>query len=110
MTEWADLATLSVTEVIALQHETREWGKELRRDTSALVNLRLAKQIGLEEYAAGRQRAKDQTAECHHRTTMLVAEMNRRNIGPTKGTGRPVANSRGGVQSPMSSMSSNTSS
>jgi hypothetical protein len=79
MTIWTDdLSTLSPEDVIRLELKNREWGKGLRLGTTALVNSRLAKEITLEEYAAKRQSAKSEEAECRRRTTVLGEEMSKR--------------------------------
>ena len=76
MTTWTDdLSTLSPEDVLRLEMQNREWGKGLRRGTALLVNSRLAKQISLEEYAAKRQNARDEEAECRRRTTILSQKM-----------------------------------
>jgi hypothetical protein len=76
VTSWLEnLRECSRDELLLLEAENREWNKQLRLQATALVNARLAKQIGLEDYAASRLRAKDDAAECKQRATLLHREL-----------------------------------
>jgi hypothetical protein len=66
-----DLADLSVQAIAQLQEENREWSKELRENASALVRLRLAKQISLEDYLARRQLGRHAEVDCRRRQMIL---------------------------------------
>ena len=72
----------SLDEILGMQAENRAWNKELRSQATALVNTRLAKTISLEDYAAGRQNATLQAAECKRRATALLSEIERRSARP----------------------------
>jgi hypothetical protein len=61
--------------------ENRAWNKRLREQTVMLVNTRLAKTITQEEYAARRNRANHDAAECQRRAEMLVKDMALRERG-----------------------------
>jgi hypothetical protein len=69
-------------EIFAVQAENRAWNKELRALASALVNTRLAKNISMEDYAASRQRATREAAECKRRAMVLLNEIERRGARP----------------------------
>lgn len=75
-----DLSTLSDAEVLNLQIQNRNWGRDLRQIMAELVDRRMASQISYEEYTARRQAAKDQREECEGRVAVLSAEMRRRGI------------------------------
>jgi hypothetical protein len=81
-----------------LETENREWNKQLRLQATALVNARLAKQIGLEDYAANRLRARVDAAECRRRAALLQGELvnriseplgDKRKQGPKGGASAP---------------------
>ena len=79
MGEWlGDLSILSAAEVVQLKTANRLWGKELRLASAELVNRRLASQISREEYAAGRQRGKEEAAEQRRRASVLADMIPRR--------------------------------
>jgi hypothetical protein len=76
MPGWVEnLTEYTLEEVAALTNENRAWHKELRLKTGALVNSKLAKLIGSEEYAAGRKVANEAVAECQRRSRLLANEM-----------------------------------
>jgi hypothetical protein len=72
----------SLAEIFALQAENRAWNKELRSQAASLVNNRLAKNITLEDYAASRQRAVQEAAECSRRANVLLSEIESRAARP----------------------------
>ena len=76
-----DLAKLSLEEILEFLAENRAWKKRLREGTAALVNARLAKAITREEYAASRERANDDSAECKRREEMLLGDLDKREKG-----------------------------
>jgi hypothetical protein len=76
MSAWPEtVAEYTLGEVAALANENRAWHKELRRRAGALVNSKLAKQIGSDEYAAGRRAGNEALAECQRRGKILASEM-----------------------------------
>jgi hypothetical protein len=76
MSGWSErLTEYTPAEIASLANENRAWYKELRRRASALVNSKLAKQIGSDEYAAGRQVGNEAVAECKRRGQILASEM-----------------------------------
>ena len=95
MMPWCDdLSTCSLDQVIQSQAENRAWGSELRRKSSGLVNSRLAREITMEQYAAVREVARADAAECERRGTKLSDEIHGRSgirlrMGTTRGTNRP---------------------
>lgn len=78
-----DLSTYTSEELVELQNVNRAWNKELRTRTAELVNSRLAKQIGLEEYATDRNACNEDLEECKRRARVLLDEMTRRASLPT---------------------------
>jgi hypothetical protein len=83
MSIWSeDLANLSQEEIIRLQAENRLWSKELRRDSAALTNGRLANQISLADYAARRRAGNDNRAECQRRARTIANEIQHRGLVP----------------------------
>lgn len=76
VTTWLEnLRERSQDELLMLAAENREWNKQLRLQAMALVNARLAKQIGLEDYAASRLRVRDDATECKRRAALLHGEL-----------------------------------
>lgn len=75
-----ELSTMSDADVLNLQIQTRNWGRDLRDTMAELVDRRMTSQISYEEYSASRQAAKDQRAECEERIAALSAEIRRRGI------------------------------
>jgi hypothetical protein len=76
MPEWSeDFSQRTLIEVIALQEENRAWQKDLRSKAAALVDSRLSKQIGPEEYAAKRKLVKDDAGESKRRANILGHEV-----------------------------------
>jgi hypothetical protein len=73
-----DLSGRSLDEVLRAKTENRAWHRTLRQRATALVNSRLAKAISLEEYAAGRQQANEDAAECKRREGILDHEIHSR--------------------------------
>lgn len=73
-----DLSTCTVDELFGSQAENRTWSKELRLSNAALVNSRLSREITLDEYAAKRALAKEQTTECRRRSERLAGELQKR--------------------------------
>jgi hypothetical protein len=70
-----DSSTRTLDEVFKSRAENRAWNKEIRLQSTALVNSRLAKAIGLDEYAANRKRLQEDAAECSRRTAALLNEI-----------------------------------
>ena len=76
MLEWSeDFSERTLKEIVGLQEENRAWQRELRIRATALVNSKLAKQIGPEEYASKRQAATKDADECKRRGRILVREV-----------------------------------
>jgi transcription elongation GreA/GreB family factor len=75
------LSTLSDADVLNLQIQNRNWGRDLRHNMAELVDRRMTGQISYEEYTASRRAAKDQQAQCEGRVATLSAEMRRRGMG-----------------------------
>ena len=70
--EWPDqLSGLNLDEFRRIAAENRAWSKSLRDGITALVTERLAKEITIEEYLAGRQRTAEDVAECRRRRELL---------------------------------------
>jgi hypothetical protein len=73
MMPWSeDLSGCSLEEILSSQNNNRAWSKELRLQTAALINRRLAKDISRDEYMASRKLTDEDTAECRRRATMLL--------------------------------------
>jgi hypothetical protein len=75
-----DLSRWTLAEVLRSEADNRSRSKELRLRTIALVNRRLAKQIGPDQYAINRKRANDDAAECRRGREMLVKEIRNRGV------------------------------
>ncbi len=77
---WCEnVSECTLDEVASLRNENRAWHKELRRQTGVLVDGKLAKRIGQEEYVAERTVANAAIAECQRRGRIIASEiMNRR--------------------------------
>jgi len=75
-TEWReDLSPSTLEDLIRLDSEIRAWRKGLRTKTGSLVEDRLAKRIGAEQYAAVRRAINEESAECSRRERILDEEM-----------------------------------
>jgi hypothetical protein len=73
MPEWSeDFSQRTLEEIVRSLDENRAWHKDLRMKALKLVNDRLAKQVGLDEYAANRRIAQAEVAECRRRGSILV--------------------------------------
>ncbi len=70
-----DLSGHSTEEILLAQNENRHWYKELRLRVNTLINSKLAKQIGSEEYSAGRKATTEEAAECRRRFHILTNEI-----------------------------------
>ena len=80
---WPDkIEERNLDEMFLLQASNRAWGKQLRQESQALVNSRLAKTISMEEYTSSRQSAAEQTAECRRRAETLSREIESRGAHP----------------------------
>ena len=80
---WPDkIQERSLDELFRLQAENRAWSKQLRMETQALVNTRLAKTISLEEYTSSRLVAAQNAAECRRRADELTREIESRGAHP----------------------------
>ena len=66
-----DFSTSTLEEVLFRLAENRAWSKELRSQSSVLVNSRLAKSITQDDYLVNRQRAHEEAAECRRRAVIL---------------------------------------
>ena len=83
MTLWCeDFSGCSLEDVFQSQTENREWNKELRLKSKALVDSRLAKQMTMEEYVAHRKLANEAAAECKRRGLLLANEIISRRARP----------------------------
>ena len=65
-------------DILRFQAANREWSKQLRANTSMLVNSRLAKTVSQDEYLAGRKLLHADVAECRSRANILEAQVARR--------------------------------
>ena len=84
MKEWPDNLTEQSLEALQrLRDQNRALAKELRLKSAALVNSRLAKQISLEDYAAGRLSGVDSAEECKRRALEVENELAARRIYAT---------------------------
>jgi hypothetical protein len=86
--EWPeDFTRCSFEQIVQWQDENRAWQKELRRKMIALIDSKLARQIGPEEYAERRQQEHQLAEECKRRRGLLSQELFERGIR----TGRPLS-------------------
>jgi hypothetical protein len=72
----------SLDEMFRLQACNRAWSKQLRQESQALVNSRLAKIISLEEYVSSREQAAQQAIECRRRADVLSRLIESRGAHP----------------------------
>ena len=72
----------TLDEMFRLQACNRAWSKQLRQESQVLVNSRLAKVISMEEYAASRELAAQQAAECRRRAEVLSRLIESRGARP----------------------------
>jgi hypothetical protein len=78
MRPWADdFSACGLDELLRFQSENREWSKQLRQRTNALVNSRLAKNMSQDDYLAERKQVHEETAECRNRANILEAQIGR---------------------------------
>jgi hypothetical protein len=75
-----ELSALSDADVLNLQIQNRNWGKDIRRSLAELVDSRLANLISHEEYTVSRQAAKVHRTECERMITALSAELKSRSM------------------------------
>ena len=74
--QWCeDLSSYTLEEIIRLESENRLWRKELKTKVASLIEDRLAKRIGAEQYAAGRRATGEESAECSRRSRILNEEI-----------------------------------
>jgi len=77
--EWSeDFSQRSLKEIVGMQEDNHAYQKELRRLSAALIESRLAKEIGPEEYALKRKLAMEQAEEYKRRKIVLADELWRR--------------------------------
>ena len=75
MTSWTeDISKCTLEELLRSQVENRAWYKEIRRKASAVMDSKLAKEIGPEEYAEKRKVSNEDVAECGRRGRILANE------------------------------------
>ncbi|MBL8217792.1 MAG: hypothetical protein JNL62_01105 [Bryobacterales bacterium] len=82
-----DLSHYSSEEILRVQDENRQWYKALRVRVNALIDNKLAKRIGSEEYSAGRVETNKDVAECRRRLQMLINEISDRRRSSATGLG-----------------------
>jgi hypothetical protein len=76
MPPWPDdVSKCTLEEIVRLRAENQVLYKELRRASNALMNSKLSKQIGHEEYTIKRQLANKLAAEYQRRRTILAREL-----------------------------------
>lgn len=77
--EWSeDFSQRTLKEIVGLQEDNHAFQKELRRLSAALIESRLAKEIGPEEYALKRKTTMEQAEEAKRRKNVLADELWRR--------------------------------
>jgi hypothetical protein len=85
MSNWReDFNDSSLQEVLESQAENRVWSKELRRQSTLLVNSRLAKVISQADYLSTRSQADKDAIECRRRANILQSHLVRHAIGPLR--------------------------
>jgi hypothetical protein len=73
---WTDnLSSYSLEEILRSQVENREWYKRVRVQINTLIDSRLEKRIGSDEYSAGRTVMGADVTECRRRLQMLINEI-----------------------------------
>ena len=83
MQPWSeDFSGCGLADILRFQTENRAWSKELRHRTNVLVNSRLAKNLSLDDYLAGRKLVHEDTAECRSRASILDAQIVRHSSLP----------------------------
>ncbi|GEM_PF-5565264 len=74
-----NLSSMCNADLVRLQGENRQRKREIRQRVAALVNSRVAHQIGYEEYSASRNSAKEEATACEQQMAALRTEIARRN-------------------------------
>lgn len=70
-----DLSSYSWEDILRSQSENREWYKQVRVRISTLIDSKLEKRIGSDEYSAGRRAMGEDVTECRRRLQMLLNEI-----------------------------------
>jgi hypothetical protein len=73
-----EISTVALEELVTTQNENQMWCRELRLRINALMDSKLAKRIGSEEYATSRQLVNKEMLECQRRGRMLREEITNR--------------------------------
>jgi hypothetical protein len=78
---WSEnLSTSALDEIIKAQDENKLWYKRLRLCINTLMDSKLAKHIGTEEYKMSRQAANEEMTECSRRARLLREEIAGRRV------------------------------
>ena len=86
---WTEDISKCTPEEISRAHvENRAWYKDIQRKANAMVDSRLAKEIGQDEYLEKRKVSNVDVTECARRAKVIVAEITSRELVDTK---RPVS-------------------
>jgi len=85
---WTEDISKCTSEEISRAHvENRAWYKDIRRKANAMVDSRLAKEIGQDEYIEKRKVSNVDVTECARRARVIVAEITSREFVDIKRPG-----------------------
>ena len=73
-----DISKCTSEEISRVHGENRAWYKDIRRKASAIVESRLAKEMGLDEYVEKRKVSNADVTECARRARVIVTEITSR--------------------------------
>jgi hypothetical protein len=81
---WTEDISKCTSEEISRAHgENRAWYKEIRRKANAMVESRLAKEMGQDEYVEKRRVSSADVTECARRARVIVTEITSREFVDT---------------------------
>jgi hypothetical protein len=85
---WTEDISKCTSDEIARAHgENRAWYKDIRREANAMVESRLAKEMGQEEYVEKRKISNADVTECARRARVIVTEIASREFVDTRRPG-----------------------
>jgi|ERR1035438_778465 hypothetical protein len=78
-----DISKCTSDEISRAHGENRAWYKDIRRKANAMVESRLAKEMGREEYVEKRKVSNADVTECARRARAIVTEITSREFVDT---------------------------
>ena len=85
---WTEDISKFTSDEISMAHGVnRAWYKDIRREANAMVESRLAKEMGREEYVEKRKISNADVTECARRARVIVTEITSREFVDTRRQG-----------------------